>query len=118
MSKNKYFPCPYCARSGKPSIEPGECVDMGDNDCGSIMVQIAPDIPCGACDGTGFIPVGSEIHFKIKCSTVLRFIDKTFEENTIELLIENKYKKFWGQIYNSLQMLKNLWLKQNSEAKK
>lgn len=88
---------------------------MGDDECGPIMVQIATDIPCGACEGTGFITVGSKMHFRIKCSTVFRFINKVFGEDTIESLEENKYKKFWGQIDNSLQILKESWLKPKKE---
>ena len=75
----KTFPCPYCARLGEESITQGDTVDMGSDESGCIMVQIGPDWPCGGCDGKGFIEVGSERHFDIKCNSVMVFICKTFE---------------------------------------
>ena len=101
---NKTFPCPYCVRLGEPSIEPGEIGDCGQ--------QIGPDFPCGGCDGTGFIEVGSEMHFDIKCNSVGNAIRKIFGES-MDVLPEKEFYKFRREMDFSL--LKETWLKINKQ---
>lgn len=105
----KTFPCPYCTRLGLKSYESGDTVDVGDERC-SMMMQISPDIPCGCCNGAGFIEVRSKAHFWIKAYSVYRFIDKTFAQDTIESLPEAKFKNFWSQIQSSMEILEKIWL--------
>ena len=100
----KTFPCPYCTRLGEPSVEPGERGDYG--------VQIGPNFPCGACDGTGFVEVGSEKHFEIKCNSAGNAICKIFGES-IEDLPEKEFKQFWRSF--DFDILKETWLKNNKQ---
>lgn len=110
----KTFPCPFCARLGEPSVEPGDTVDVGDDKVGSAMMQIGPDCSCGGCDGEGDIEVGSKKHFRIKCNSAYQAINKIFGVNTIEALPEKEYKQFWGNI--DFGLLEEVWLKQNKQG--
>ncbi len=101
------FPCPYCVRMGLPSIESGGTDDFG--------VQIGPDYPCGCCDGEGFIEVGSENHFRIKCTSVVNAVQKIFGD-VIEYLPEKEFEEFWDSIDSiNFDSLKEMWLKLNKQ---
>lgn len=114
----KFFPCPYCTRKGLSSFEPGDTTDMGDDEVGPIMVQISPDLPCGGCDGEGFVEVGSENHFRIKCGTIYDTIAKIFGEEFVDSLAEKEFKNFWCGVKHSLKSIKDLWLKRNKQKVK
>lgn len=113
--KKKYFPCPYCTAKGESSFASGDFADMGDDKVGSIMVQISPDLPCGGCDGEGFIEVGSERHYAIKCSSLYNQIDTIFGQGTIESLPEKEFKDFWNRIGKSFESLRKIWLEANKK---
>ncbi len=117
MKKTKYFPCPYCTRLGIESVTRGECMDMGDDEVGAIMVPIEPDWPCGGCNGEGYIPVGSDKHFSIKIQAVYRLVAKIFGEEFIDGLEEKQNKLLWGPIESALLSIKEEWLKYNNGVK-
>lgn len=110
VKKKKYFPCPYCTARGEEPFERGDCVDMGGDDTGPLMVQVSADIPCGGCDGEGFVEVGSERHYAIKCASLYNQIDAAFGQGTIDSLQEIKFKEFWNRISKSFRSLKKPWL--------
>ena len=110
----KTFPCPYCARLGEDSTEQGECIDVGDSESGSIMLQVAPDICCGCCDGTGYVEVGSEAHFDIKVGSVNNFVAKTFGEDFIDNLPAEQYRDFWKSLDFYL-IIKDAWRSHNKQ---
>ncbi len=101
----KFFPCPYCTRQGLPSVEQGERGDFG--------IQIGPDYPCGGCDGTGFIEVGSEKHFDVKLTSTGAALFKIFGE-ALDEMPEKQHKLFWDSI--KFDAIKETWLKLNKQT--
>ncbi len=109
----KTFPCPYCTRLGESSEEQGDMIDVGDSSTGSLMLQVSANTFCSGCDGDGFIEVGSEKHFSIKCNSAVSMIVKIFD-NALDYLPDKEHDAFWDGL-SSFEVLKKTWLEHNQQ---
>lgn len=97
----KVFPCPICKGRGS---WPGEYSDMGDDQVGSLMVQISPDEQCGYCQGEGMIEVNGAIHKDIKRFNLVRRLYDNFA------IADKEYsKEHWEEITSKVKEIEKLF---------